>query len=179
MKNVIASDSEAIHSSQLDCHVGLRPPRNDNDRGFSLLEVMVAVAILSISFMALINFQSQTTFRIVRAENITKATFLAREKMADQILNLEKEMQQQRVFPEDREENGQFEEPYERFSWEWRVRKVEIPMPESDEGGPQIAMLRMVTTNIKNLVREAKLTVKWEELGKERKIEVVTHIGKL
>lgn len=148
-------------------------------KGFSLLEVLIAVAILAFSFLTLLNFQGQTMFRVGRAEKMTQAVFLAHQKMGEVLLQLEKEYVQQRVFPDDKSENGEFEEPYEKFQWEWNLRKVEIPAPEGEEGGPMVAMMTMVTNQIKDTVREVKLTIKWEELGKEKKIDVVTHITKL
>lgn len=147
--------------------------------GFSLLEVLIAVAILAISFLTLLNFQGQTIFRVGRAEKITEATFLAHEKMGEVLLQFEKEYAQQRVFPEDKSESGSFDKPHEQFEWEWKVRKVEIPTPGGEEGGPMAAMLGAVAVQIKDMIREIKLTIKWEELGKEKKIDIVTHITKL
>lgn len=146
--------------------------------GFSLLEVMVAVAILAISLLALINFQGQSMFIVGRAEKLTIATFLARQKMAEVILQVEKERFQQGVFPEDKNETGPFEKPYEDFNWEWNIRKVAIPAP-AEEGDVKMAMFKMVADQIKELVREVKLTVSWKELGKEQSFDVVTHIAKL
>lgn len=164
-------------------------------KGFSLLEVLIAVAILAFSFLTLISFQGQTIFRLSRAEKITQATFLAQQKMAEVLLQIEKEYLQQRVFPDDKSDNGVFEKPFENFKWEWNLRKVDIPAPAGGEegggeggeaggaggagGGMMMAMMQMVTTQLKDLVREVKLTVKWEELGKEKMIDVVTHISKL
>lgn len=166
-------------------------------KGFSLLEVLIAVAILAFSFLTLISFQGQTIFRLSRAEKITQATFLAQQKMAEVLLQIEKEYLQQRVFPDDKSDNGVFEKPFENFKWEWNLRKVDIPAPAGGEegegggeggeaggaggagGGMMMAMMQMVTTQLKDLVREVKLTVKWEELGKEKMIDVVTHITKL
>ncbi len=148
-------------------------------KGFSLLEVMVAVAILAISLLALINFQGQSMFVVARAEKLTMATFLARQKMAEAVLQIEKEQFQQGVFSEDKSEGGVFEKPYENYKWEWKMRKVDIPVPKAEEGGAMMAMLQMVSNQIKDQVREVKLTVTWEELGKEQSFDVVTHLSKL
>lgn len=150
-----------------------------NQSGFSLLEVLIAVAILAFAFLALINFQGQSTFRLRRAEQLTQATFLANQKMGEVLLQIEKEYFQQRVFPDDKSDNGIFEKPYEDYQWEWNLRKVDIPTPGGEEGGPMMAMMQMVTNQIKDMVREIKLTVKWEELGKEKSIDVVTHVTRL
>ena len=147
--------------------------------GFSLLEVMVAVAILAISLLTLVNFQGQSMLVVGRAEKLTLGTFLAREKMAEVILQIEKEQFQQGSLSEDKSENGTFEKPYENFKWSWQMRKVAIPTPGGEEGSPMMAMLKMVTDQIKEMVREVKLTVSWEDLGKEQGFEVVTHVTRL
>ena len=148
--------------------------------GFSLLEVMVAVAILAISLLTLINFQGQAMVVVGRSEKLTLSTFLAREKMAEVLLQIEKEQFQQGSLSEDKSESGAFEKPYENYKWAWQMRKVAIPTPGGGgEGSPMMAMMKMVTDQIKDMVREVKLTISWEELGKEQSFDVVTHITKL
>lgn len=148
-------------------------------KGFSLLEVLVAVSILAFSLVALVNFQGQTTVRVVAAEQMTQATLLAREKMAEVILQIEKEWVEQRVFPEDKSETGQFEEPFDRYNWNYEIRKVAIPMPSGEEGSPAATVFRVIADQIKEDVREIKLVISWEDRKKERKLDVVTHITKI
>jgi len=50
-------------------------------RGFTLLEVLVALAILSIALVALFSQQAASIDRGNEARIITKATFLAQERM--------------------------------------------------------------------------------------------------
>ncbi|MBI4125025.1 MAG: prepilin-type N-terminal cleavage/methylation domain-containing protein, partial [Deltaproteobacteria bacterium] len=130
---------------------GVHGPRSN---GFSLLEVMIAVAILAMALLTLINFQGQTMFRVGRAEKLTQATFLAGEKMAEVMLQIEKEYVQQRVFPDDKSDSGSFEEPFENYKWEWRLRTVEIPVPEGEGeqegGGMMTGMMQMVANQIKD-----------------------------
>lgn len=148
-------------------------------RGFSLLEVMVAVGLLAVSLVAMINFQGQSTLRLAQAEKMTQSTFLARQKMAEILLQFDKEWEQQKVFPEDKSESGTFQDPYEKFSWEWHVRKVTLPMPAGEEGSPIASVFKLVNEQIKDSIREVKLTVKWKDRKKERSFDVVTHITKL
>ena len=56
---------------------GGRPP------GFTLLEVMIAVAIMSMALVAAIGSQSQSVSLATEAKFSTTATFLAQSKMAD------------------------------------------------------------------------------------------------
>lgn len=149
--------------------------------GFSLLEVMVAVAILAIALLALVNFQGQSMIIFGRAEKLSLASFLAREKMADVLLQIDKDLFQQGSFPEDKSDSGAFEKPYEDFKWEYKMRKVDIPAPGGVEAreNPAMAIMHTVSTQIKELVREVALTVSWEELGKEQSFDVVTHVSRL
>lgn len=164
-------------------------------RGFSLLEVLVAVAVMAISFLAIAEYQGQAMSRVRRTQNLTVATMLLREKMAEVLFEIGKEYKQQKVFPEDKNENGTFDDPFQSYRWEWQARKVAVPMPkgigddeegsESGEGGEsppqglQQILFKMVNDQIKDAIREVKTKVIWEENGKEKEIEVTTHITKL
>jgi prepilin-type N-terminal cleavage/methylation domain-containing protein len=50
-----------------------------NNRGFGLLEVVVAIAIITIAFLALLNVYSIEVRRALLTEDSTTATFLAEE----------------------------------------------------------------------------------------------------
>jgi len=147
--------------------------------GFTLLEIMVAVAILSISLVALLNFQGNTMIRSGRAEKITEATMLARMKMAELDLELDK-LSKRGEFPEEKAEEGNFEEPFASYRWKYSISNVNLPAPISgDEGSIQNMIGRQLSEEIAKNVREVKLEVFWEELGEEQSIDVVTHIVKL
>jgi general secretion pathway protein I len=49
--------------------------------GFTLIEVMVALAVVAIALMALLSLQHQTLQSVVRASDMTKAALLAQELM--------------------------------------------------------------------------------------------------
>lgn len=94
--------------------------------GFTLLEVMIAVAILAVSLMAL----SLTMIRSLRASNharlMTQATFLCRLKFG--------EIENDFVvdgFKDDAgtvEKKGVFEDPlFKKFSWSYTMQKIELP----------------------------------------------------
>lgn len=149
--------------------------------GFSLLEIMVAIAILAISLLVLIDFQGQSTVLAGRSEKYTFAAFLARQKMAENMLEVEKDVNGG-LFPDDRSEEGTFDKPYEDFKWKIVLRKVALPVPEGGQGGaqaPMEMMFKMVAEQISQSVREIRLTISWDELGKEQSFDVVTHITKL
>lgn len=94
--------------------------------GFTLLEVMIAVAILAVSLMAL----SLTMIRSLRASHharlMTQATFLCRLKFG--------EIENDFVvdgFKDDAgtvEKKGVFDDPlFKNFSWSYTMQKIELP----------------------------------------------------
>lgn len=155
--------------------------RSHNGGGFSLLEVMVAVAILAIALTTLLTFSGNTMIKSGRAERLTIAAMLARQKMADIEIDLEK-AKQKKEFPDERSEDGEFDEPFEDYKWKMEIRRVELPAPVSEEegaGSMQAMIGKQLTKEISKTVRELKLTVSWDDMGEEQSIDVVTHIVKL
>lgn len=147
--------------------------------GFTLLEIMVAVAILSISLVALLNFQGNTMIKSGRAERMTEATMLAKMRMAEVELDLEK-LQKRGEFPEEKVEDGNFEEPFEKYKWKLTIKSIKLPAPVTGEEGSVEGLIgRQLTEEIGKTVREVRVEVLWEEMGEEQSINVVTHIVKL
>jgi prepilin-type N-terminal cleavage/methylation domain-containing protein len=153
--------------------------RLKRNSGFTLLEIMVAMAILSISLVALLSFQGNTMITSGRAERITEATMLARMKMGEIELELDKGLLKGE-FPEEKTEEGEFEEPFENYKWKLSIKGVKLPAPVmGEEGSVENLIGRQLTEEIAKTVREVKLEVIWSELGEEQSINVVTHIVKL
>jgi type II secretory pathway pseudopilin PulG len=148
-------------------------------RSFTLLEIMVSVAILAISLTVLLTFSGNTMIKSGRAERLLVATMLARQKMTEIELDLRKGMKKAE-FPDEKSEEGKFDEPYEEYGWKMEIRRVELPAPVTGEKGNIQEMVgRELTKEISKTVRELKLTLVWQELGEEQTLEVTTHIVKL
>ena len=60
-------------------------------RGFSLLEVMIALAILTVSLVVLVERQAQSALATVEAQRVMVATDLAELKLSEAMLHLETE----------------------------------------------------------------------------------------
>ncbi len=83
-------------------------------KGFTLLEVIIAVAIVSISLVTLLGLSNRSLQVHHKLRNTTTATLLAQQTMNQ----LELESQQSNLsFTQN---NGRFEEPFEEFSWTTR-----------------------------------------------------------
>lgn len=103
-------------------------------RGFSLLEVMIALAILTISLVILVETQSSAVVLTNEAERMVTASDLARYKMSEVLLMIEQDGFQgtdQNEFG-DFSEFGEdamdleFGEEMEDYHWEWLVSEVDI-----------------------------------------------------
>jgi general secretion pathway protein I len=75
--------------------------------GFSLLEVMIALAIMATALLALLSLANRSIGIQDRLQKTTRATLLAQQKMA--------ELETADQLPLETE--GVFEEPFEQYRW--------------------------------------------------------------
>lgn len=94
------------------------------ERGFTLLEVMISLAILFGSLVVLLRVSTQNVWASQRAKFLTAATNLARLKMLD----LEEQLLHEGFQEMSEELDGDFsEEGYPKFKWSAKIEKVELP----------------------------------------------------
>ena len=92
------------------------------ERGFTLLEVMIALAILAMSFTALLGTQSQALIITSYIRDVTIATFLTRGKLVE----LEHHYKTEGFGSFDEEDDGDFgDEGYPKFRWHVQLEKIE------------------------------------------------------
>jgi general secretion pathway protein I len=166
-------------------------------KGFTLIEIMIAMAILSIGLVSIYTAQGNSLRASGNAEKIQTAAMLARQIMTEKMMGVEISLQKG-VFPADQEEDsGEFEAPFDEYRWEYSVRKVEIPIgsgggeEQGAEGGaqgteanqaPESAqnnLAQMVSKKLSDTIREINVKIIWEELGEEQSIKVTTHVANL
>lgn len=92
-------------------------------RGFTLIEVLIALAILGISLSILLSAQSSSMAAAGRSRDVTIGTLLARSKMID----IEKKLADE-GFPSDSvDEDGDFgDEGFKEVKWKYKVSAVEL-----------------------------------------------------
>ena len=95
------------------------------ERGATLLEVMVALAIMASAFVALLEAQIASIRNSTYGKQITVAAFLAQTKLEETEEKLLKE-----GFPlEDKQEQETFEKlGYPNFKWKLEISKVDLPL---------------------------------------------------
>ncbi|HYG67221.1 MAG TPA: type II secretion system protein [Anaeromyxobacteraceae bacterium] len=175
-------------------------------RGFTLLEVMVALAILASAMLAISEVVSGALRNHERARDLDVATLLARGKMVD----LEEKYRTEGFRDTDETDEGTFEEEgHPEFRWTAEVVAPKAddlctrllgellpgadPDAEAEDGGPaqgasaaglasggiiqqQCALL---VQDVQKGVREVRLTVAWGPEARRESFTVVTHLVEL
>jgi prepilin-type N-terminal cleavage/methylation domain-containing protein len=111
---------------------------------FTLMEIVISLAILSVSLMVLVESQTSSVLQTMDGQRILTATQLAEAKLAEVLLNLEMEGFQESTQADEGnfEEFGadgdfgdvvDFEGEYDDYGFAWTVRKVEMQL--GDIGG--------------------------------------------
>ena len=94
------------------------------DGGFTLLEVMIALAILAMSLITLSSSFQNSVRAANRSRLMTVATLLARYKMVE----VEDELFKEGFSDFEEEESGDFkDEEFDRYTYVLKVDKVELP----------------------------------------------------
>ena len=91
---------------------------HNQQRGFTLLEVMIAMAILAVALVAVFQMQSQSISMATEARFTTTASLLAQSKMADV---------ESAASLTNRTENGDFGPDYPQYGWNLKVTDIRIP----------------------------------------------------
>jgi general secretion pathway protein I len=108
-------------------------------RGFTLLEVLVAISILGLALTVILSSQVGLFSSAQRARNLTVATSLSRCKMSE----VEAKLLKQGYSLTDTREEGPCceEEESAGFHCSWKVEKIELPeMADMDDGGSSSAL---------------------------------------
>lgn len=110
--------------------------RDSQLKGFTLLEVMVAVAIMAMVLVVLIGLKNRSMQDVLFAEHITTATLLSRNKMVDTLtLYLSRKVQPPL------EDEGDFSDDKTLNDYTWKRTIAKIPLPN----GSAITEIRVAT----------------------------------
>jgi len=190
-----ASSTEAQPSEASSADASAVEPQLQAANGFTLLEVLIAVAILAISLSSLLASQANAIAATRYARDITAAALLAEEL----IIELEFEHRREGWVSSDLEVEGDFSDyGYDNHEWTCTIHFIEMPeynqLMESKEnadeasgagddnimdGGDQafgaLGMVwGMVKVAIENSIRKVDCTVRWKQGKIEQEFLVQT-----
>jgi len=98
--------------------------------GFTLLEVMMALLLLTTAIMILVQSQMTAVHLQEEATRINTATMLARKVFTDLELRMLKEGFGELEIKEDGDFNdAEFDDQFDEYRWEYEVEKVEVELP--------------------------------------------------
>lgn len=155
-------------------------PLLNQQGGFTLLEVIIAMAIMVLAFASILSVESGSINASARSKQINVVAMLAKNKMVETELELEG-----KTFEEvSKEAGGQFDPPYQDYGWQTTIKEIEFPtfnMAQGDSGGgggsSDMAemMTKLVTKFFSKAVREVTVNISWKRGKGEQKFSVSTY----
>jgi len=167
--------------------------------GFTLLEIMIAVAILAATTVVLLRIVTNNIRATNHAKLTTAATFLARTKISD----VEDDVLYNGFSTDTETDKGTFKDEgpgYERFRWETMIERIELPTDLTTKaqdtatksskeaknpmelmsgflGGMMSAFIEPIRIGLQESVRKVTVRVFWDEHGRpDQTIEVVEYL---
>jgi len=165
--------------------------------GFTLLEVMVALAILAMTLVVLLEIVTNNVRATNHAKMTTTATFLARAKMVE----VEDLVLDNGFSEDDESESGNFKDQGSpAFRWEYMIERIDLPtdmarkaqdqaqdqsqnakdpmaMMSGFLGGMMSSFIEPVRIGLQESVRKVTVRVLWDENGRpNQSMEVVQYL---
>jgi len=152
-----------------------------NQSGFTLLETLIAMAIMLVAFASILIVESGSLDASSRARNMNIVAMLARNALIDSELLLEgKEFTAAKT-----EESGNFPDPYSEYQWKREIKEIKFPTlnmgtgneeEESNQNSPNrnpdpnanmMSMLgKLIAKHLSKSIREVIVSVTWQKGGK-------------
>ncbi|MCM2324121.1 MAG: prepilin-type N-terminal cleavage/methylation domain-containing protein [Oligoflexia bacterium] len=158
-----------------------RLPRfSKNAEGFTLLEVVIALAIMVLAFASILSVQSGSLNASARARQMNIVGMLAKTKMVETEYLIEG-----KTFDElGKEAGGVFSAPYEDYRWTTTIKEIEFPSLSmgggqsggSDGGEQGMEMVTgLITQFLSKAVREVTVTIFWKRGTAEQSFALSTY----
>ena len=169
---------------------------HDDESGFSLLEVMISLAILAIGLVTLTRTVTGDVRATQHARMVTAATFLARTKISA----VEQNILEVGFSEMEGEDDGDFtEEGFARFRWYAAVERIKLPAGSTQQleqaahektqstnpmdilqgfmGSFMTTLMEPIRVALEESIRRVTVKVKWNEPGRpEQVFEVVNFL---
>ena len=149
-----------------------------NRRGFTLLEVLIAMAIMVTALAAIFTIEGSSIGAADKAKKMNIVSMLAKNKM----IETESDIEGKEFDELDKEKTGQFEPPYADFGWKRTIKELKFPNVGSGGGGqddPNAQITEMIAKIFSNFlsksIREVTVAVVWKRNGHEQNFTVSTY----
>ena len=155
-----------------------------SESAFTLLEVMIALAIMLVAFSSILAIQSSAMNSALKSRQIHEVSVLARNAM----LQTEVEISGKKFDDISTELSGQFEDPYQDYTWTRKIKEVKLPnlsgiskaaqgdkaQADADEQNSAMVeqMTKVITNFLSKAVREVTITVSWKRGTTTQKYDV-------
>lgn len=149
-----------------------------NQKGFTLLEVLIAIAIMALALGSILAIEGGSINHSVEAKQMNIVAMLAKNQMITTELDIEG-----KTFDEvDKDMTGKFDPPFEDFSWSREVTEVKFPNLNPGGGGQNEGedqtsemLSKLLSNYLSKALREVKVSVLWMKNGKPQTFSVSTY----
>jgi type II secretion system protein I len=151
----------------------------DSPQGFTLLEVVIAMAIMTLAFSAILAVEMGSINASARAKQMNVVAMLAKNQMVDTEYKIEG-----KKFDEVRkEESGTFPSPYQDYRWKTTVKELKFPSiapgggkGKANEANQSSELLgKLITDFLSKAIREVNVTVFWKKGTAEQSFSLATY----
>lgn len=149
--------------------------------GFTLLEVVIALAIMTVAFGSILAVQGGAINATARAKQMNIVSMLAKNKMVETEYLI-----QGKTFDEvPKDKSGSFEPPYEEFGWKTSIKKMEFPnlaamisggggSKGSQDNQTAEMLTKLITNHLNKSMREVTVTVSWTQGTNQQTFDLST-----
>ncbi len=123
--------------------------------GYIFAETVVAMALLSMSALVIQGALRQAIITRGQAQDHTTARFLLAQVASEQALRFEQ--------PEGGG-SGVFDAPYDRFAYEWELKRVEVPLPPIPPFLPP-ELVATVLESFHDYMGKLTVRISWQRAG--------------
>jgi prepilin-type N-terminal cleavage/methylation domain-containing protein len=150
-----------------------------NRSGFTLLETMVALAIMVVAFASILMVESASLNTSMKARQLNVVSMLAKNILVETEYKFEG-----KTFEEFKKEDaGRFNPPFEDYSWKVAVKDLKFPSfsPGGEKSGEQgetdivATMSKLVTNFLSKAIREVTVTISWKKGSGEQTFSTSTY----
>jgi len=172
--------SSTLSSDQTECSA--------RSAGFTLIEVVFALAIMTLAFSSILAVESGSITATTRAKQMNVVGMLAKNQMVE----TEYKIQGKKFDEIQKEESGTFDSPYQDYRWKTVISQITFPNlatmgggkpgqdPGSSSGGSGNSMAgteqltQIISNYFSKAIRKISVSVLWKQGAKEKSFSLNT-----